>query len=161
MLPFSLIANLTPTQQQAAHTWWLGLPKAIQEELAAYWDQRADSCAFAHVCEENEKEWQELPIAIGAHFFPKDEPDSEDGNWNRDFYEYLVNHPELAIHVVNVRHHICRAHPLARAALRQGRIPADFACPLAQTNCPMRELLASAPGKSLQLFWMPKMLAPA
>lgn len=48
--------------------------------------------------------------------------------------------------------HLCRSHAAARAVIAAGRVPHDFACPLADASCPMRALLAEAPGKSLRMF---------
>ena len=66
-----------------------------------------------------------------------------------DFYEYLVNH-EVSLEDKHVSH-ICSAHPSARAAISSGTIRASFACPLANTECPMRRMLARAPGWDLRL----------
>jgi hypothetical protein len=77
-----------------------------------------------------------------------DEP-CDDLDASDDLYEYLVNH-ELSFEGGR-RYHICSAHPEARAALRAGRIPAGFRCPLANEACPMRAILRRAPGCDVRL----------
>jgi hypothetical protein len=68
---------------------------------------------------------------------------------NVDYYEYLVNH-EISLEDGR-RFHVCSAHPRARAALACGEIPANFECPFAKDGCPMRALLACAPGSAVVL----------
>jgi len=151
-VPVALLSGLTAEQKEAVGRWWVNVPPHLQDELRSHWEAEADTCAFSQVPGVDGLEWKDVPIAIGARFLPKDGDDDEADGWNVDFYEYLVNNPELAIHVNNITYHICRSHPAARAALAKGLIPASFDCPLANADCPMKKLLAVAPGRSLSLF---------
>ena len=72
--------------------------------------------------------------------------------------EHLLEHPEIVLEASITRptFHICTRHPVARATLASGRIPADFACPLDPTAGPMRRFLDAAPGRSLRLSGVPE-----
>ncbi len=65
-----------------------------------------------------------------------------------DFYEHLVNH-EVFLDDGTPRH-ICSAAGHARDAIRAGVVRASFRCPLAAEGCPMRALLAEAPGRDVR-----------
>jgi hypothetical protein len=101
--------------------------------------------------------WRRLPATERAALAPRREPpriivrfvEHEESDDAVDFYEYLVNHE---VFLEDGRpFHICSAHPLARAAIARGVIPADFRCPLDRATCPMRALLAHAPGRHARL----------
>lgn len=133
-----------------AARWWDTLPEEAKRELELLWSDRAESCRFA--CDDGE--WKELPIVVGAVHFPNEDEDAavEGEDWNQDLYEYLINHPELALIEHGIIHHICTRHPHARRVLRQGVIPKGFMCKLDQEACPMRALLAVQPGCDVRLF---------
>lgn len=152
MPPPQLLLGLNPQQQQEVAAWWQSVPLDMQAELAIFWDRQADSCVFSYVSEEADSQWQELPILIGARFLPKDEIEEPDASWNIDLYEYLINHPELAIHHLNRTFHICSAHPQARAAVAKGVISSNYVCPLAHDDCPMNNLLALSQGRGIAFF---------
>jgi len=47
--------------------------------------------------------------------------------------------------------HICTRHVAPRLAVAAGRVAADFQCPFGANECPMRLLMNTRPGHSLQL----------
>lgn len=149
-LPETLLASLSTDERIAVQAWWAGLPAPAQQELALSWDARAATCGFSLVDDGAGAQWQEMPIQIGARFLPADEQDDGE-DWNVDFYEYLINNPELGIHFNGRTFHICTAHPAARVVLRVGAIPAAFKCPLAEVTCPMHRLLRKQPGMRVVL----------
>lgn len=116
-LPTSLTKKLSHASREEAQRWWSTLS---DEERRALREPRAEARVLVRFVETSQ------------------EPASN------EFYEYLVNH-EVTLED-GTRRHICRAHPRARAVLASGRIPAGFTCPLAHDACPMRALLAHAPG---------------
>lgn len=65
-----------------------------------------------------------------------------------DLYEHVVAHEIVMIH--EQLFHVCTRHEAARWAIRTGRLPATFTCPLKQPGCPMRRLLALGQGRSLR-----------
>jgi hypothetical protein len=151
-LPEGLVASLPDDERAAVRVWWAQLPPQAQRELAAHWDSRAQSCGHSWVDDGVEPRWEEMPILVGARFLPIEEQDDPGDTWNADFYEYLVNNPELAIHFNGRFFHICRAHPVARTMLKVGVIPAAFRCPQETRECPMEKLVRQQPGLSIVLF---------
>lgn len=88
-------------------------------------------------------------IRAGIEPIGGDQPDPQALLWHDDFYDYLVNHE---VYILREQpFHICTQHPQARAAIQAGTIPADYACPLARQDCPMRSLTARFPGAALRL----------
>lgn len=149
-LPQGLVAMLDGEDLAMVQAWWRQLPRQAQRELALSWDMQAASCRFSLIDEAPLPRWEEVPIVVGAHFLPDEDPDDPD-DWNVDFYEYLVNNPELGIHFNGRTFHICRAHPVARVLLRAGVIPGGFRCPQAGPSCPMEELQRLQPGTRVVL----------
>jgi len=86
-------------------------------------------------------------VVVGRFVEPGDDDPAPDEP--SDYYEYLVNH-EIYLDDGR-RFFICSAHPAARGAVARGRVAANFVCPRGDVACPMRQLLAHAPGKDLRL----------
>jgi hypothetical protein len=63
-----------------------------------------------------------------------------------DLYEHVIAHEIILIG--ERTYHVCTRHPAALDALRAGRVPASFTCPLKETSCPMRRLLALGDGRA-------------
>ncbi len=72
------------------------------------------------------------------------EPSQEAELPNVDLYEYLVGHELFLVDPPGF--HICTAHAAARDAIA-GELRPDFRCPVGRGDCPLRNLLALAPGK--------------
>jgi hypothetical protein len=129
-----LAQGLSVTQAAHVRRWWCGLSAAERRELARL-------CGGGSPGEAR-------PV-VGRFVRARDGEGAPAPIPNVDFYEYLVNH-ELSLDDGRT-YHICSAHPEARAAVVSGEIRATFACPLANAACPMRALLAEAPGCDLRL----------
>ncbi|MFO0592919.1 MAG: hypothetical protein U0441_35585 [Polyangiaceae bacterium] len=71
-----------------------------------------------------------------------------DEEFPTDLYEYLVNHEMF--NFATRTFHVCTREKAAREALRRGLLPADFVCPAAREDCPMRRILAHGDGRSLR-----------
>jgi hypothetical protein len=127
-MPASLIRRLSAAQVIEGARWWQTLSPAQRRALG--------------------RDSGRPPRAIVGRFVESARID--DGDENIDFYEYLVNH-EIVLDDGR-RFHICSAHPAARAALAQGRVPAAFQCPRADSACPMRALLDALPGCDLVIL---------
>ena len=151
-LPEDLVASLPGDERAAVHAWWAQLPQQAKQELAVHWDARAASCSHSWIDEGGEARWEEMPILVGVRFLPPDEQDDPDDAWNVDFYEYLINNPELGFLHNGRTFHICRTHPVARTVLKAGVIPAEFRCPMAGRECPMQNLLQQRAGSRVVLF---------
>jgi hypothetical protein len=98
-----------------AARWWAGLAPEERVELA--------------------RRWSPAKLRFVAYRDPPRDPPT----WNQDLYEYVVGHDLKFFLEATTRTFFvgCRAHALAREALREGRIPADFRCPLDRADCPM------------------------
>lgn len=114
-----------------AGRWWASLGEETRSELAGRW--RALPLAGSR-----ERRLEVPPV-----------PEPLEPDWNQELYEYVVAH-DVKFHLGPRPFHICRAHAAAREALREGRIPATFGCPLDRSDCPMRALIDAA-GGSVQL----------
>lgn len=150
-VPLPLVRRLVPAAADAVRDWWAALSDADRADLLARWDGRANRCPHTHDADG----WHRLPVRVGVRFLPAD-PDGPGDDWQSDYLEHLLNNPVL--HLLDVpwrTFHICTAHPAAQAALAAGVIPADFACPFAAAGCPMRRLLAEAPGREARLTLLP------
>lgn len=142
--PWSLPRRPRAAERADLDDWWRRLVLADRRALNRSWEIDAGHDA------DGRAGW------VGLDFVPAlrrdaeaDARDADDAA--RDFHEYVDNHPELVHHVPVRTFHICRAHPAARDVVRRGHLPADFACPLQHASCPMRALLARAPGCEARL----------
>ena len=102
-----------------------------------------------------------VAVGVRGRFQREDEisrKDEAEDAFPKDLYEYFVNH-EISL-AEERQYHVCTAHEAARAALRAGVIPAGFACPLERAECPMRGVLALAPGRSLHLEIVVRLRCP-
>jgi len=134
--------------------WWASLRVRERRELRALSDPRAESCQHQRVQRaDGSAAWYGLPIRVKGRFVdsPNSAPDLEDeeGTFPVDLYEYLLSHGLIAVEARVYL--VCTRERAAREALRTGHLRADFTCPLARPDCPMRRLLDLAPGRSLRL----------
>ena len=147
-LPPDLSAALPATEDATATSWWDGLSVDQQCELTRLCDPLQDACFFGM-----DLEGGEPPLVRGGRFIPHDDAWGLD-EWGPDWFDYLMEHPEW-IELMQPRQFeqggVCTLHTTARAALAAGHIPADFNCPFPSTDCPMRNLLAAADGRSVRL----------
>jgi hypothetical protein len=140
-MPLPLIAGLSPADVSAAEAWWSGLSEAVRSEVVALWDERQDVCFFGLA---TDCDGAVPPSVIGGRFVPRDDDDAAGwAQWHAEYFDYLRNHEELVYEppVFRTFHIGCTRHEVARAVLAAGRIPADFRCPLEQTNCPLRRMV--------------------
>lgn len=135
--------------------WWARLRARERRELTSLSDPRAESCQHQRVARaDGSAVWYGLPIRVKGLFvnYPNSVRDMEDKAeevfpW--DLYEYLV--ADGPVSVGERVYHVCTRERAAREALRTGHLRADFTCPLARPDCPMRRLLDLSPGRSLRL----------
>ncbi len=149
--PLPLFVRSHPADAHAVQNWWDALPEADRAELMTLWDRRGNDCRFTHAADgDGAPAWHRLPI-IEAEFADDDQPGDD---WRPEWFDHLFSNPDEWVRWEPVWRTFfigCTAHPAARAVLRAGFIPADFACPLASTDCPMRKLLEYEPGRSVRL----------
>jgi hypothetical protein len=134
-IPLLLRETMSDFGPDMVDRWWAGLDEAARREVIQLWCHAGSD--------------QPCVARVAARFVDADEAEADPELWHDDFYEYLINHEVYPLD--SPRRHICTQHPAARAAAAAGFIPADFACPLAHPECPMRQLLRLSPGKSVQL----------
>lgn len=151
-IPAALLASLSDAQRSKTLAWWDSLTTAAQAEFCRLWDTRSEDTALYGITREGEIEWHELPIELRGEFVdPQDLVDEHEAY--QSLLEYHCgNHGDARVFLTERVFHLCRAHAAARAVIAAGRLPHDFVCPLADAGCPMRAVLAEAPGKSLRLF---------
>lgn len=152
-IPSQFTEHLTISDRQSVDRWWSHLDAETQTQINRLWDARQDFCAYTFESDETgDSHWYRTPVVISGKFYEADPPTPEE-QWSVDYYEFLVNHPEIQeIMLMTPRiFHICTAHEKARDVLKAGKIPADFTCPYASNICPMLTILALSPGKSLYL----------
>lgn len=149
-MPPELTDGLSEPEIKRTRIWWLGLSLAEQAEFAQAYHARADDGSWYATVGDGELRWHRLPVELVGHFVdPEDRADHDLAR--QQLLEFVSNHEEIAFFLVEGAFHICRAHPSARAVIRQGFIPADFECPLSDAACPMRRILAVCPGRAVQL----------
>ena len=148
-MPADVLGRVAEDARAVVCRWWADLTDKQRGQLVAEWDERREMVFFTP---EPGDCWEMLPVVIGGRFIPKEQP-LVSPEWHADYFEYLLKYPELLVNAPAERVFAlgCTAHPEARAALKAGCIPAGFTCPLANSECPMRKLLARAPGQSLVL----------
>lgn len=152
-IPALFLEGLTEVESRLVRAWWGRLGGTARRRLAVLADARGESCAFSRSPRrDGSVAWYGVAVAVRGRFRREDAVSREDDAAEAfpvDLYEYLVNH-EISL-AEERQYHVCTAHEAARAALRAGVIPATFTCPLERAECPMRRLLALAPGRSLHL----------
>ena len=84
------------------------------------------------------------PPGIMGRFVEAGAHDEHAADGLRDHYEYFVAHEVFLVD--RPAFHICSIHAAARATVVKRHLAATFRCPLADARCPMRALLAQAPG---------------
>jgi hypothetical protein len=141
--PADLLAVLPPGSSDVARQWWAALPVEDRNRVAQLWDERVEVQFFTP--QENESgavdDWEQVPTVCGGRFVPSD----NDGRaeWQPGYFEHLLQHPELVMAYESERRVFylgCTQHPAARKCLADGNVPANFTCPLRDTNCPLLPL---------------------
>jgi hypothetical protein len=139
-LPLQLGELLTEAGLRDVVTWWLELDFSSRRQVHQLWADCIAANAGQHI------------VACVEGEFVEDEEMDDGGFWHQELYNYLVNH-ELHFDEDHHRYFFqgCTQHPLAKAAIAAGRIPSNFTCGLDATSCPMKKILAVAPGKTMRL----------
>jgi len=136
-IPEMLRETMDDFGASAVEGWWADLDESARGQVIQLWRETAFDQA------------QPCEAYVSARLV-QDGQEEDDGElWNRDFYEYLVNHEAFSLAMRPF--HLCTLHPKARDAVACGFIPGDFACPLEHADCPMRRLLRAVPGASIRL----------
>lgn len=148
--PLPLLSRLTPADTTPVQAWWDMLAESDRRELLTLWSRRGNDCRFSRTSDGDAAPvWHRLPL-VEAVFTDDDQPGDD---WRPEWFDHLLSNIDLweRVAVRPRTFHFCTAHPVARAMLRAGFIPADFVCPLASAECPMRKLLDQQPGRSVRL----------
>lgn len=145
-LPAEILGLVADDARRVVQRWWPNLSAAERGEMLTAWDEEQEEAFFSPASDDTP---DRLPIVIGGRFIPAEEP-LVDPEWHEDYFECLLNHPELLLaEQPYIRlGGVCTTHEKARAALLSGVIPTSFECPLGLAECPMRRLLAKAPRHS-------------
>ena len=147
-IPQQLVADLPTGLRSDVETWWGSLTDEARRTLTCQWEPEADECRFSLYFREDESEWRKLSFEALA----EEEEEADDWEQKRDFFEYAVNHELLFKDHQGRTTHVCRAHKAARQLIKEGKIPANFVCPVNDQACPMREIVKMAGGKSVRFL---------
>ena len=149
-IPLEALEGLDEAEQRKAEQWWDGLNDSARAEFSLKWDSRNDDTSLIGTRDETGAiVWNPLPLQLRGLLI---EGRDADEDWDEDYYEYVLNHPEGVVFLAGRTFHICRAHAVARQTLRSGVVPADFSCPLEDAACPLRRLADAGCGKSVRLI---------
>ena len=124
-----LVEGLSDADVQIAHDWWNSLAEEQQAELATLYDPREDSCRVRS---------KQVTILVDSELLRDDDEDDPD-DW-ADFFEYMLDHPEVfppyvpfdrtfVIGCLNSRH---AGHSVVEAG------STGFLCPFNSPVCPFR-----------------------
>lgn len=148
-LPDSVTCDLGPVERGHAEAWWATLREEAQREFLQMWDARSEDTTLYGTVEDGLICWHTLPIELqGTPVDPEDALD--EAELKRHLLEYISNHEDIAFFLIERSFHVCRSHPGAREVIRSGLLPASFTCPAGAASCPMRDLLATCPGRSIR-----------
>ena len=133
---------LPTSARPVAERWWASLSDADRRRVAGLWDERLEVRFFAPQPDPAGRldAWDGVPAVRGGRFVPHD--DDGRGEWSPGYFEHLLQHPELvlAYEPPLLTFGICTQHAEARACVAAGVVPTDFACPLAEADCPLLSL---------------------
>ncbi len=135
-LPLQLEEILLEAGLRDVPGWWNRMDDPSREQVRMLWED----------CMELNGP-QPVKLEVRAHF---DKEDSDYGAfWQEELWEYLINH-ELEFYE-GPKFHVCSQHPLARQALKTGKVRADFQCALDPEVCPMMLMLRARPRCGVRL----------
>ncbi len=146
-LPESIRGCLPDALVAQAEQWWRELSDSNREEVQRLCDARKETFLF----ESFPMDGSGVTVA-GGKFLAHDDCIGID-EWGDDYMDYLMGNPELVL-VHDPAHrtfHIgCTRHLDALQCYSDGRIPADFKCPFASTECRMKAMGAQKPAVGLR-----------
>ena len=151
-IPDQLLRTFADVDRAAITAWWATLSEAHRVEVARLCDRRADSCFFGVVADESELPEVERGLCEEDDVRPV-------GEWQPDYFEYLLNHPELVLiwdETARTFHVGCTAHVEAQACWQRRSVPCDFRCPFARNDCLMRPFA----GRRLRRRVAPEVVEP-
>ncbi len=138
-LPSTLVDSLPPSLVPEAESWWQSLGPQDRGEVSRLCDGRKDLFLF-----ETFSEGEDKPRVTGGKFIPHDDAFGL-GEWGEDYFQHLLDHPELMIVFEPERREFrigCSRHVAARRCFVDGEIDASFQCPFKSDRCLMRDILA-------------------
>jgi len=147
-VPANILVKIAEDARPIVRRWWEGLSEKDRRAVTTAGDEPVQNRFFTPEPGDSKP----MPLILGGRFGPREQP-VIGSEWHADYFEYLLNYPELLLNEEPYYPigRICIAHEQARAELATGCIHTDFVCPFSSTECPMRHLLAQKPGHSLHL----------
>lgn len=143
-LPETFLDKCTDAERSDIESWWQSLNDDSQSDVRILLDRRNDSRAYIYAGDDSgERDWHILPI--GDDDLPFDDPQEYEREWQLDYFQHLLDHPELVLSrdAVIRTFHICTAHPAARRVATDGQLTCDFQCPVNDADCPIRAFASS------------------
>ena len=143
-LPDAFLRKCTVDERVEVESWWQNLDDDSQSDVCVLLDRRNDSRAFVYADDDSgRRDWHVLPV--GDEDLPFDDPRQYVRECEYEYFQHLLDHPELVIAppVVIRTFHICVAHPEARRVAADGELTCDFQCPVNDVNCPIRNFASS------------------
>jgi hypothetical protein len=126
--PAQLVEGLSDSDVYVAQKWWCQLTEDVQGDLTILFDPNQDSCRVRS---------NEITIIVNSELLCDDDENTDD--W-ADFYEYMLDHPEVfppyvpidRTFVIGCLHSKNGVHWVVQAA------SAGFLCPFNSPVCPFR-----------------------
>src|SRR5262249_40274035 len=91
-LPPHVLEPLAGTEHGAVREWWSRLTQTARVGLVAAGDDAREERFFGRVADAQEQP----PVVIGGRFVPHDDAWGCE-EWKQEYYEYLVEHPEVVV----------------------------------------------------------------
>jgi hypothetical protein len=149
-LPGTFLEKCTAEERTDVESWWQSLNDDSRSDVGVLLDRRNDSRAYIYADDESgNRNWHVLPI--GDEDLPFDDPQEYEREWQLEYFQHLLDHPELIISpdAVVRTFHICVAHPEARRVADVGKLTCAFQCPVDNDDCPIRAFASTIKTASL------------
>lgn len=130
-LPQNLADSIPEELAGDALQWWQSLEENERHELTRLCDERREVFLFETFSD------PDAPKVTGGKFIPHDDASGFD-EWGEDYFQHLLDHPELMIvydSELRTFHVGCSQHRDARRCFASGEISRAFACPFQTEDC--------------------------
>jgi hypothetical protein len=143
-LPEDFLVKCTPTEREQVLAWWDSLSGNSQSDVRVLLDRRHDSLAYVYGRNDTgELAWHTIPFVDDE--LPIEDDTANENEWQLDYFQHLLDHPELSIEndVVVRTFHICTQHHSAILARKTGSLDQSFRCSDGNSNCPIARFVST------------------
>jgi hypothetical protein len=143
-LPLDFLEKCTAAERHQVLQWWESLSGESQGDVRVLLDRRQESIAYVYAkSESGELSWHTIPFIDDE--LPIDDDAENENEWQLDYFQHLLDHPELVIanDVVVRTFHICTQHLSAINVVKTCSIDHLFQCSDGNVNCPIARFAAT------------------